>query len=118
MSICIVILIDLIRGVSLVSSYFDGGNSLNSASTRLNCLRTRESLDRSTQTAGSGLARSRARDTKDRNQIAIGGDNQGRRNMANDEKGSPGTWETLPSPSKRPAGDPAYQLQVDPQPAS
>ena len=29
--------------------------------------------------------------------------------------GSPRTSETLPSPSQRPAGDPAYQLQVDPQ---
>jgi hypothetical protein len=38
--------------------------------------------------------------------------------MANDHKGFPGTWETLPSPSELPAGDPAYQLQVDPRPTS
>ena len=43
---------------------------------------------------------------------------RGRRNRANDHQGSPGTWETLPSPSSMPAGDPAYQLQADPRPTS
>ena len=38
--------------------------------------------------------------------------------MANDHEGSPGTWETLPSPSSLPVGDPAYQLQEDPRPTS
>ena len=38
--------------------------------------------------------------------------------MANDHEGFPGTWETLPSLSELPAGDPAYQLQVDPRPTS
>ena len=27
----------------------------------------------------------------------------------------PGTWETLPFPVSKPAGDSGYQLQVDPQ---
>ena len=40
---------------------------------------------------------------------------RGRRNMANDHKGFPGTWETLSSPSRIAGGRPAYQLQVDPQ---
>ena len=38
--------------------------------------------------------------------------------MANDHTGFTGTWETLPSPSSMPAGDPAYQLQADPRPTS
>ena len=36
----------------------------------------------------------------------------GSENMANDHEGSPGTWETLPSPSKCRPETPAYQLQV------
>ena len=35
--------------------------------------------------------------------------------MANDHKGSPGTWETLPSPSLTAGWSPAYQLQADPR---
>ena len=36
--------------------------------------------------------------------------------MANDHEGCPGTWETLPSPSRCRPETPAYQLRVDPRP--
>jgi len=38
--------------------------------------------------------------------------------MANDQEGSPGTLGDLAVSIALPAGDPAYQLQVDPRPTS
>ena len=39
----------------------------------------------------------------------------GSENRANDHEGSPGTWETLPSPLTSRPEIPAYQLQDDPR---